>query len=840
VINLNYFGLVGLLLLATPLAAAAQTSALQLPQPDTVPNAAPAAIAPDLRISPRLGIGHDSSGAGYDGFTSFEGFVPLRQTPGENLTFLDTRLLLDNDGKLGGNLILGHRFYDLKRDRIWGGYLGLDLRNTDVSSFSQLGLGVESLGEVWDFRINGYLPLTSRQLVDEQGIGTGKVRVSTQFQDHLLLLSQERQQTIARTWEAALGGLDAEVGGRLAHWQGGDLRGYGGLYFYDAAGTEGTLGWRLRLEGRATDDIRLGVSLQDDDKFGTNIAFSLGLTLPRVHPRGPITEAETVVARIAEPIQRTNAIALDRQQETEIKVERTTRPLMNPEEEAAYWFQHVTLGAQGGDGTFERPFGTMQAALAATRSDGNDIVYVDQGNNAAIPAFTIPDRVQVLSQAPDQILAGMPFPGFSSRQVRLPFSPTFNFNNGIRVRLPLSRDGNFPTIQDSNANNLVTMGDRTTLSGFQLADARENGIVGSNVANVEIRDNTITNAGDRGIFLENVADSVVMFDNRVTGSRGGTGSGQGILIRNDGDTSVEVTMTNHQLTNNRVGLELAASGNGVERQGDSQRVTITNATIQNNREQGLQLSAEQFGNQEVTLTRGVISNNGADGVRLQGNRAGSQEFTIGSSTINQNAGHGIRVQGGNLGGASTAAQEVFIQDNAIERNGGDGISIESNEVSAQEFAIERNSIRNNGGAGVRGTANNVSFQEYVSDSSNGSSGLGSNIISGNGDQGIDLTANDSATLVADIQANRLEGNRTGGRPDLEVTSTSNSANVCTVVLGNISLAGIRLDNNTTGVISGLFEVGEIGRVASQNTGAVVFSPNLSAFTNKPGATSCFR
>jgi trimeric autotransporter adhesin len=831
-INLKYLGLIGLLFLAAPSTAVAQTPALPTPQSD-------AAVAPtNLRISPRLGVGHDSSGAGYDGFTSFEGFVPLRQTPGENLTFLDTRLLLDNDGKLGGNVVLGHRFYD--KHRIWGGYLGLDVRNTDESSFSQLGIGVESLGEVWDFRINGYLPLTHRQLVDEQILGTGKVKASTQFQNHLLLLSQERQQLISRSWEAALGGLDAEVGARLAHWQDGDLRGYGGLYFYDAAGTDGTLGWRLRLEGRPTDNVRLGMSLQNDEMFGTNLAFSLGLTFPRVHPRGPITEAETVVARIAEPIQRMNTIVVDRQQDTEVKVERTTRPLMNPEEEEPYWFQHVTLGVQGGNGTFEHPFGTMQAALAATRSDGNDIVYVDQGNNAAIPAFTIPDRVQVLSQAPEQVLAGMPFPGFPSRQVRLPFSPTPNFNNGIRVRLPFSGDGNFPTIRDSAANNLVTMGDRTTLSGFQLADARENGIVGSNIANVEIRENSIANSGDRGIFLDNVADSVVMLNNRVTGSRGGAGSGQGVFIRNGSDTSVEVTMTNHQLTNNRVGLELSASGNGVAGEGDSQRVTITNATLQNNREQGLQLSADQFGNQEVTLTRGTISNNGADGVRLQASSAGSQEFTIGSSTIRQNAGHGIRVQGGILGGASTGAQEVFVRDNTIENNSGNGISIESNEVAAQEFAIERNSIRNNGGAGIRGTANNVSFQEYVSDASNGSAGLSNNIISGNGDQGIDLNANDSATLVADIQDNQLENNRTGGRPDLEVTSSSNSANVCTVVLRNTSLAGIRLDNNSARLVTGLFEVGDIGSVSVQNLGVVEFSPSSSVFTNKPGVTSCFR
>jgi hypothetical protein len=331
-----------------------------------------------------------------------------------------------------------------------------------------------------------------------------------------------------------------------------------------------------------------------------------------------------------------------------------------------------------------------------------------------------------------------------------------------------------------------------------------------------------------------------MFDNIVTGSTGGVGSGQGIFIRNSANNSVEVTIDNHQLTNNRIGIELVASGDTAQRQGSSQRVTITDTTVQNNREQGLQLNADSFGNQEVTFTDGTISNNGAGGIRLQATSAGSQEFTIENSTISQNAGDGIRVEGGIFAGTSTAAQEVFIRNNAIESNSGTGINIEGNEVAPQEFAIESNTIRNNGGAGIRGVANNVSFQEYVTDSDNGSSGINNNVISGNGDQGIDLNANDSATLVADIQGNTLENNRTGGRPDLEITSSSNSADVCVVVVNNTSVAGIRLDNNSTQLVSGLFEVGELNRVSVQNIGNVEFLPNISTFTDKPGVTSCFR
>jgi hypothetical protein len=62
--------------------------------------------ATELKVTPRVGIGYTTSGGGYDGFSRLEGFIPLQQTPGSNLTFLEGRLLLDNDANFGGNILL--------------------------------------------------------------------------------------------------------------------------------------------------------------------------------------------------------------------------------------------------------------------------------------------------------------------------------------------------------------------------------------------------------------------------------------------------------------------------------------------------------------------------------------------------------------------------------------------------------------------------------------------------------------------------------------------------------------------------------------------------------------
>ncbi|MBD1996570.1 right-handed parallel beta-helix repeat-containing protein [Leptolyngbya sp. FACHB-541] len=838
----DYLFLTGLLAsIAVSFPAIAQTPETDISEPESAP-LSETGSAVDLVIPSRLGVEHSTSGGGFDGVTQFEGFIPLRQDPGQNITFFVPQLLLDNDGNIGGSLLLGHRFYSQSRDRIFGSYVAFDSRETHNNTFHQLGLGLESLGETWDFRINGYLPLgSSRQLADERRFDTG-FDISSGFEENLLVLSSRREQQINRLYEAALFGLDAEAGVKLAEWDEGndDLRAFGGVYFYDAISTDSTLGWRLRLEARPTQNFTLGLALQNDDIFGTNIVLSTGLTWPRVRPRGPITEVEDVPARLGETIVRLPNIPIDAQQESETIVDEFTEPLMNPEEEQPYRFVHVTLGQQAqGDGTFENPFGTVEEALEDTLSDGNNIVYINGGNNPDIPAFTIPDRVRVLSQGPVQLLAGLPFPGFPEAPARLPFSPVVNYEDGILVHLPFSGDGNFPRIQDAGATDLVAMSDRTVLSGFRIANARGNAVISNQAENIEIRDNAITNAGERGIFLNEVTGSVVLFNNSITGSRGGAGSGQGILIRNSTDGDVEATIQSHQIVDNRVAIETSALGNLTQGFDPQQIVNITDTNLRNSGEQALLATASNSGNQQISFRDGNILNSGAEGLLIQATNIGSQELILENSTVRGNGGDGIRTQSGTPNGFSTAAQEVFIRRNQIINNGGDGISIESNEVAAQELAIDANVIQGNGGAGIRGVANNLSFQEYVTDAANSSLGISNNVISGNGDQGIVLTTNDSATLITDIQENSLSDNTTGGNPEVEVTASSSTTDVCVVLNDNTSATGIRLDNNSLGA-PGLFEVGDLPTVSSRNIGEVFVEPNSSVFTNKAGAPSCFR
>jgi len=821
--------------LATGDSAAAQTLPESAPAPDVSPDVSTEA---SLLISPRLGVGHTTSGAGFDGTTEFNGFIPLSQEEGRSITFFEPQFLLDNDGQTGGNLLFGHRAYSRQSDRIFGGYISLDNRQPEDDDFYQLGLGLETLGRVFDGRINGYIPLgDTSNVIDESTFNAGAAGTSG-FEGNQLVLSSSVIRRTRRVEEFALAGFDAEVGAKLLEWNEGDgnLRSFVGFYFYDTARVDSTLGYRLGLEVRPVQNLLLGVSVQGDEIFGTNVVGSFGLTFPRVRPRGPIAEEDMVVARLGEPTRRTSSIAVETKESVEDSTVLFEMPLMNPEEEQAYRFVHVSLGAAGGDGTFESPFGTVQEALDDTISDGNNIVYVDGGSNPAIPAFAIPDRVRVLSQGPTQLLAGLPFPGFPELSSRLPFSPNVNFDDGILVEVPLSGDGNFPLVQEAGAANLVTLGDSAVLSGFTLNGGTDNAVVATDVENAEIRDNTITNAG-RGIFLSDVSGSVILFDNAISDTTGGNGSGQGILVNNTFSDDVEVSIARQRIADTRVGIEVLANGDLGATANPEQIVTINNTSVVRSSAEGLRFQADVVGNQSIGVANGTITGSGSDGVLVLATSVGSQEVTIEDSRIINSAGDGISVVGGTTDGSSTAAQEVFINGNRIARNDGAGISITASEVVAQELAIGDNRILNNGGAGIVAIAENVAFQEFVTDAGNDSLGISNNVIRGNGGQAISLTGFDSATIIADIQGNTAEDNETAGAPDVEITANANTNDVCVFLSGNTTASSIQLNNESA--VPALFQVVDLPNASDLNSSGVTFSPGRAAFTNIAGVSSCF-
>ncbi|MCW6037162.1 hypothetical protein K4A83_12905 [Spirulina subsalsa FACHB-351] len=540
--------------------------------------------AQDLLIAPRIGGGVQSSGGGTPRFTQIETFLPLVQTPGESLLFLEGRVLWLDYETLGTNLLLGQRFYEEKRDLLLGGYVAFDTRDTGNANFKQLGLGFERLSSTWDLRLNGYFPLgTSRQQTAEIISGNGQTQVTDfGFQGNYLLLSGQRSFNTLRTFESAMLALDGEVGGKIADLGSfGELRGYGGLYYYNAPQNT-VLGWRTRLEATADNSqYRVGVTLQDDQRFGTNLIVNFGMNFGGKLTRNPGSPVSTW-DRLGYFTARNSTILVVPTMEEFTTVEGfADEKAINPVTGEPWFFHHVNnTGVAGGDGTIENPFGLVgnlnvsgTAIFGANTNNidnRNEIVYVQLGNNPGIPSFTIPDQVQVLSTAPLQTV------------------PT---QRGT-VKLPLSDSGlaNRPQIVDT-----VKLGTNSVISGFQITGVQDGGIVGENVGGAQVRDNVITSATHPALRLQNTTGTMEFLRNEIIGNNQGAIQGQ--QVENLSISGGSITSRN-------------APGDGIRLDQVRGTVTVDNSpiTVSNATGAGMKLSNVTGG---VNLT-------GSSGNRIEG------------------------------------------------------------------------------------------------------------------------------------------------------------------------------------------------------------------------------
>ena len=731
------------------------------PTNPVTPEAPPAS---PLEVSPRIGASFTTGpGVGYNSsFGGFEGFVPLSQSPGRNLTFLQGQaLLFTENAQPEGNVVVGYRTYSRKSNRILGGYVAYDIRNTGSSTFNQLGAGVESLGDLFDVRANGYIPVgnTRHQTAESAFNSTSFSSQAPSFQGNFLTLGTLTQlQQINRRYEAAMSGFDAEGGVRITRLGAtGDLRGYAGIYYYDAIGTASTVGVSGRIEARPTDNFRVGLSVQSDEKFGTNVVLRVAANLPGTRPRGTRRQDE-VVARLGDDVSRQENVVVDRQFKSQVNSSTSPVVATNPATNQPYLFQHVNLGVNGGNGTFENPFGIVQPALNATRSDGNDIVYVQQGTNPGIPAFKIPDRVQVLSTGPVQQL---------------------NTVERGNVQLPLSGAGVLPTVLPSGTNNVpgVTLGNNTVLSGFAINQATDVGIgnegsagTGSNpISNVTIRDNQITSSGSTGIRLTNVTGAIAILNNTITSS-GVRAPAGGIRIANtSGQANVAIAGNNQISNNNGSGIALLIDNNA------QVSPTISGNNISGNVSDGIDFELNSISGSNAQINNANIAENTISG---NGTGSGRNGIAIGSFK-------------------NANADRVTISGNQISNNGA-GIFFFPRDSSQVNATISGNTISGNSvpvglvngsvvpaGIGIVSfSGENATLRLLIDSNLN---------ISNNQSTGIFLQATAGSNLFATVRNNTLTNNHTN---PLAASSGGGNGNVVVQALNNSKVC-LNLANNTS-------------------------------------------
>lgn len=561
----------------------------------------------------RFGIGYDAGdGLGWrDGMTTVEFMTPLKGDQVWDNLFGDARFVILNDATTAANLGLGYRWYNLEQNRIWGVNAFFDYRATDLNEFHQLGVGIESLGPLVDFRANAYIPDVGKLVGPVPGV----------FVEHLLITNRD---------ERAMTGGDAEIGLCLIDTDRCQWRVFGGGYYFNGHRNDDAVGWKARGEVAFDQQLWFDASAQQDDVFGTTVSVGVAIRyLKRQLPpssqaikpmdhmffrRKGDADAANIAHRLSAPIKRLQTVVLS--QQPEIAIDPGTGNPLN--------FLHVVTGGAG-TGTFEDPYGTLTAALADAAA-GNSIIYTPAGGDF-VENITLVPGTRVLSNGPVQ-------------HVETQFG---------RARLPFSGSGtvfsDLPTLTGD-----VAMADDSQFSGFDVTGQ----VTAIGVSGFTIDNTRIDNAAGDALIIS-AADSA----NLDTVSLEST-AGRGLWLINSSATITDLTVT----TASTDGVEILTAG--VDR-----TVTIENLSIVNASGFGMDINVNGAGSLDLSLTgaNSISSVGSAIDARLGGASTGDLILRISDATLASTGGAGVNLDG--TAGAGTLFVAA-LSNNTITQGGAGG------------------------------------------------------------------------------------------------------------------------------------------------------------------------
>lgn len=698
------------------------------------------------------------------GLSSFDAFFPVLEGDDSDwLMFIDARLLLGDDNhNLGSNVGLGARQYLPEYQRTIGGYIYHDTRDAGYANFDQISGGIETLGDIWDARLNWYVPTgTTRKQYATTHVNNGG---GYQFIGHYLYGG-----TFTRYYQAAMKGLDMEAGAKFYTNDYMDLRAYAGWYHFQASGSPQAWGWKSRVESRISDMVALNLSVQNDRVFDTTVNFSVGIQWPSITGlrNGPRSDLKAW-DRLGESPERLRAIVVDNQEVQDPN----GGLIINPSTGNPYYFMHVATGGNS-DGSYEDPYATLAAAFADPRTQAGDLIVYDHRDGSETGNFILADNTQVLSEGPAQFISSQ----FGSLQ------------------LPDSGTGINPDITGS-----FTMSNNSVLSGFDITSTLGSSIIANGVGNIRVANNTITNTTASNSFpairLWNVTGSVTFDQTSLSKT-----NGIGLEIE---DSNADITFTNSPITtqnaDNGIKIQNVAGSvqlgqiNGTNSNYDaivifnSADITIDELNSTNASFIPLVIQ-DQTGN--FLLNGGTITGNGGVGTQV----SLSQNVTIQNVTYHTSGSHGIYV---------FSSSNFTLANNTIIDPQYDGIWVRD---SSGNITIRDNKI--NGILKAFDTAIRVSTNADTT------LNIDDNIITSLltiGNNGIDVTAN-SGNATTNIRNNQITSIANGFGDAIHYLGISNGVMNTTISNNTIT--------NTLGIFGDAIDVrinnGSATTTITQNT-----------------------
>jgi hypothetical protein len=727
-----------------------------------------------------------------NGYTSLNAFVPVATDGADALWWIQPRANVTNDGRGMANLGGGYRWYTPDDNRVWGASMWWDGDGGHHSWYNQLGAHFSSVGKYLSWRGGFALPIGSttddwgRQVSDiffiEDGIGFN----------------------VASNHETAYRRYDIEAATPLPY-----LGRYGwevgvGMYYLQAPLAEDSLGVSTRVEAQITEDLWINALVTSDEIFGGNLSINMELTLPDGAPsrwfrpkrvRDALTETDKRNYRVAAAT--TTVLSQER--------------AIDPEDGTPIRVAHIDPNLAGpGNGTFENPFESVFAydSLDDLTQATYDIIFVrrrDDGTDTNLnTTLTLFECQRLLGDGT------LPMNGTHT------FQALVNGQLGTFV-LPDQTAGALPVLSNSGntGTDVVTLSHGNEVSGFIIdatntaAAIRGTGINGFNINSIGTRNavDGVVITSDTTIPVDCPLDGIGIIANNLGYDLNGNGTldpaedtnangvldagedidGDGILDPAEDPTGVGIQGiegagfgSNRGVSITHVGgtLDLVVQNNfigaflGEDRNNNGLLDPSEDLNLNGVLDPGEDLNANgvldlaEDTNGNALLDRGVgleiIADNGSvinsNGTLVE---AGHDPFPTGGTTgIRNNTidgnGFGASIQA--LNGATFSAD---VQNNIIRNSvtgaasEGAGIEIISDAAVVNLETFQSNDIYDNAFRGGNVLATNGGLIA-IDDGVDGTAALSGNLVSGNGDDGFRIVA-DNGAIVIDQIANNVFG-----------------------------------------------------------------------------------
>lgn len=545
------------------------------------------------------------------------------------------------NGKPAANAGIGLRYLS---SRVWGIHAYYDYRKTDHLNYNQVAIGLESLGSLWDFRLNGYLPVgsTKSSFYHPQ---------FHKFHKHRMIISVKR--------EFAMMGTNAELGahvhsGEQAHF-------YAGLgpYYFVGDGKQ-AIGAQGRLSGTFWDYVGLEIKGSYDTFFKGTVQGEISFIIPFAGKKKAPSENLTLRRRAYQRVDRQEIIVLAHKRKNEVAINPSTK------EPWFFWFVDNMSHSLG---TYESPFSTLTDAQNA--SSPHDVIYVFPGDGTSTgmdAGISLKNSQKLLGSGVEQKLK-TPY-----GKVKIP---------AFTSSLPLLTN---PTL----AENIIVLASGNELSGLHIVrddTLMADNILGNGINGVYIHDNNISGGlGTNFYALQLIAQGKVVITNNQF-SLPTLAPSSGILIATLPGTTITGRMSHNVISNYFAGVRLAPNNGG------SFAFEFASNTLNHD----LSITSAPFA---FLSTSGV---NGPSTIKISGNRVTNDGPTgltvtqtgepvcalVDRNEINGTQDFGIVIQ---TSSSATGTFKAAVSNNAINnpKAGGFGIAAGTNGATSICLSLTNN------------------------------------------------------------------------------------------------------------------------------------------------------